>query len=192
MKQEYINLINKHSGNALQFQNGLQNVANRLSVPLHYIADIIYVESRFNPKAKNPASTASGLIQFIEATARGLGTTTANIRMMSNVQQLPLVERYLSESFRANGKPKSPFDTYLHVFHPSFLTKKETDTLSKTASIANKGLDFNKDGLVSKAEVRRWFDNQVGISEEKKSLLIFCVLALTALFITGKKSRFKI
>lgn len=60
------------------------------------IAGVIAYESAFIPSAKNPLpkQTASGLIQFIDATARGLGTTAAKIRKMSSLEQLPYILKY--------------------------------------------------------------------------------------------------
>lgn len=55
-----------------------------------------------NPAAKNPTSSATGLIQFMEETAGGLGTTTAALRTMSRAQQMTYVERY----FDKVGLPK--------------------------------------------------------------------------------------
>jgi transglycosylase-like protein with SLT domain len=58
------------------------------------IAAVISHESGFHPEARSPNSTATGLIQFIEATAHALGTTTAALATMSAVAQLPFVEKY--------------------------------------------------------------------------------------------------
>ena len=71
-------------------------------------------ESLFNPAARNPlpGQTASGLLQFIESTARRMGTTTEAIRRMSTVEQLHLVERYLTPF---HGRLNSLADVYLAV-----------------------------------------------------------------------------
>jgi hypothetical protein len=72
-------------------------------------------ESGFNPKARNPGSDASGLIQFIPSTAARLGTSTATIRAMSALQQMSLVERYFAPY---KGRMNSQEDVYMVVFYP--------------------------------------------------------------------------
>lgn len=59
------------------------------------LAGTISHESGFVPSAKNPRGSASGLLQWIDSTARSLGTTAEKIRRMSVDEQLPLIERYL-------------------------------------------------------------------------------------------------
>jgi tape measure domain-containing protein len=54
----------------------------------------------FNPAAKNPNSSASGLIQFMAATAQALGTTTEALRKMSATQQLDYVFKYFDKFFK--------------------------------------------------------------------------------------------
>jgi len=48
-------------------------------------------ESGFDPAARNNASGATGLIQFMEPTANKLGTTTKALAEMSTVKQLNYV-----------------------------------------------------------------------------------------------------
>jgi len=64
-----------------------------------HLLNVMAVETAgsFNPAAKNPNSTASGLIQFMAATARDLGTTTAELRKMSATQQLDYVFKYFDQ-----------------------------------------------------------------------------------------------
>jgi tape measure domain-containing protein len=54
----------------------------------------------FNPAAKNPNSSASGLIQFMAATAQAIGTTTEALRKMSATQQLDYVFKYFDKFFK--------------------------------------------------------------------------------------------
>src|SRR5499426_3880777 len=93
----------------------LQGVAERLKTQPEWLLNVMACESLLNPSARNslPGQTASGLLQFIEATARSMGTTTAAIRRMNPVEQLRLVERYLTP-FR--GRLKSLADVYMAVF----------------------------------------------------------------------------
>ncbi|WP_113636105.1 transglycosylase SLT domain-containing protein [Nubsella zeaxanthinifaciens] len=161
IKQTYINLVNKNSGNAAEFFTALDAMAKRLGIPVEWICDVMYIESGFKPTAKNPNSSASGLIQFMEATAKGLGTTTAAILKMTNVQQIPYVERYFKGQIASAGKPRDWFDTYCLVFYPVWVKAADTATLSQAAYKANSYIDLNKDGKVTKAEFRQWASSKL-------------------------------
>ena len=53
-----------------QIRSLIADKAQRDGVPQVLALSIAYCESRFDPKAKNPSSTASGLAQFIKSTWR--------------------------------------------------------------------------------------------------------------------------
>ena len=64
---------------------------------------VIQGESRFNSTIVNKDSGATGFFQFIPSTARGLGTTTAEIQKMSPAQQLKVYGKYLGQFNYAGG-----------------------------------------------------------------------------------------
>ena len=105
-----------------------------------------------------PGQTATGLLQFIEDTAQGMGTTTEAIRRMSPVEQLRLVEKYLTP-FR--GRLNSLADVYLAVFRGFIAEGGDTsvvaplDKSNKERRIysLNRWLDFNGDGKITKGEL---------------------------------------
>lgn len=106
----------------------------------------------FSPSVKNPGSSATGLIQFMAATARGLGTTTAKLSQMTALEQLDYVERY----FRPNAhKIRSLEDMYMAILWPRAVGAPLEYILWKTGTRAyavNRGLDRNRDGRVTKLE----------------------------------------
>lgn len=106
----------------------------------------------FSPSVSNPLSSATGLIQFMDATARGMGTSTAKLARMSAVEQLSWVEEY----FRHNAKRiRTLEDMYMAVLWPRGIGRALEYTLWKIGAHAyavNKGLDANRDGRVSKRE----------------------------------------
>jgi len=106
----------------------------------------------FSPSVKNPNSTATGLIQFLESTANGLGTTTKELAGMTRSQQMAYVRRYL-EPFR--GRMKNDGDVYMAVHWPAAVGKDDTFVMYKAGSdeyTANRGLDTNGDGIVTRGE----------------------------------------
>ena len=138
----------------------LQAVARRLKTEPAWLLNVIASESLFNPAARNPlpGQTASGLLQFIERTAQSLGTTTEAIRRMSPVEQLRLVERYLTPF---SGRLGSLADVYLAVFR-GFIVKGDDATViaplddsngEQRKFTLNKWLDFNRDNKITKGEL---------------------------------------
>ena len=106
----------------------------------------------FSPSIKNAAgSGATGLIQFMPATARGLGTTTDALADMKAVDQLEYVEKY----FRSYvTRIHSLSDMYMAILLPKYVGQPDDAVLfsSGIAYRQNSGLDANKDGKITKAE----------------------------------------
>lgn len=137
----------------------LAQVVRDLSWPKERISDLmacIAWESgeTFSPSVRNPLSTATGLIQFISATARGLGTTTDALSRMTVVQQLDYVQAYFKPYAR---RIKNLGDLYMAILYPVGVGKEDGFVLfdnvkSNRAYLANKGLDINLDGKVTREE----------------------------------------
>lgn len=162
-KEKYIKIV----PNALEFFKVVGAVAGRLGIPEDWLTDVMYTESGLNPKARNPNSTATGLIQFMASTALGLGTTTGALYAMSNIAQMAFVEKYFRGHILRLGKPKTYFDLYCMVFYPAWVNKPDTALLDAKAYQANKQLDLNKNGQITKGEFRVWANNRVGRTTEK-------------------------
>jgi hypothetical protein len=106
----------------------------------------------FSPSIRNPASSATGLIQFMASTAQGLGTTTQALSKMSAVEQLSWVQRYFAPYA---SRIKSLDDMYLAILWPVAIGKPAEYVLWRKgmkAYWANRGLDINKDNRVTKRE----------------------------------------
>ena len=130
-------------------------VAGRLKMdPNHLMAIMAFETGRsFDPTVTNRAgSGATGLIQFMPATARGLGTTTTALAAMNAVDQLDYVERYLAPYA---GKMDDLPSAYMAVLYPRAVDKEPDYVLFRKGSKAyklNRGLDVNGNGQVTKAE----------------------------------------
>lgn len=114
----------------------------------------------FSPSIKNAAgSGAVGLIQFMPQTAFALGTTDDELEAMTQEEQLDYVLAYFNW---AKGKLTTLEDVYMTILWPSAIGKPLDYVLFDKANhkrpkryIQNAGLDFNKDGLITKAEATR-------------------------------------
>jgi len=141
------------------FRDRVLMMAQTLAVNPDFLMACMAFETgrSFSPAVRNAAgSGAVGLIQFMPATAQALGTTTAQLAAMSAVKQLDYVERYFQP--RA-GKLKTLEDVYMAVLWPAAIGKPEGFVLFDRADpvypkryVQNAGLDFNKDGQITKAE----------------------------------------
>lgn len=105
----------------------------------------------FSPSIRNPLSGATGLIQFLPTTAKGLGTTTDQLAKMTQLDQLDWVEKYF-QPYR--NKIKNLEDCYMAIFYPAMLGKPNEAQIPLTplGYRQNKGLDTNKDLKITKFE----------------------------------------
>lgn len=113
-------------------------------------------ESGLNPKAKNPHSTATGLIQFMEATAEHYGTTTAELAQMTAEKQFDYVWLYFRDAIKARGPIRNIGDCYLAILDPEAMGKPDDYVMWVSGSSAyavNAGLDANKDHQITRGEV---------------------------------------
>lgn len=114
-------------------------------------------ESNLNSKARNPMSSATGLIQFMDSTAKELGTTTAALYAMTPVEQLDYVASYFGR-FAVHGKNLKDwnlYDTYMAILWPAAIGKPDDYKLfiqGTTSFRVNVGLDINHDGTITKKE----------------------------------------
>lgn len=111
----------------------------------------------FRADVKNMAgSGAVGLIQFMPATASGLGTTTAALEVLTPEDQLDWVERFFHPW---RGRLAAVSDLYMAILWPVAVGKPDSDVLFDKDDLEhparyrqNAGLDINGDGQVTKAE----------------------------------------
>lgn len=108
---------------------------------------------RFLPNARNMAgSSGTGLIQFMAATAKGLGTNTTALAAMSAIEQLDWVEKYFQPY---KGRMKTLEDLYMAILWPAAVGKESSYVLFRKGTLAytqNDGLDVNNNGQITKRE----------------------------------------
>lgn len=152
------------TGNRSGFLTAVQGVASFLNIKPEWLLVCMYMESKFNPEAVNPITGATGLIQFMPATAKEMGVSTDYIKRKTNVQQMAFVQDYLK---KYKGKMKSLVDVYLAIFYPLAITKNDSFVMGSQISekwalkIAQQNgiYDKNKDGKITKAEIRSYIEN---------------------------------
>lgn len=110
---------------------------------------------RFSANVKNPRSSATGLIQFMDATARGLGTTTSRLAAMTAEDQLNFVWRYFRDRIKERGPITRLSDCYMAILNPVAMGKSDSFGMwveGQAAYAVNAGLDANRDHQITKAE----------------------------------------
>jgi peptidoglycan hydrolase-like protein with peptidoglycan-binding domain len=140
-------------GNTTQaFRDKVLEIAARLDTNPNFLLAVMSFESggTFSPSVKNQAgSGAVGLIQFMPATARGLGTTTEELVKMSAEAQLDFVEKHF-KPFKS--RLNTIEDTYMAVLFPRAVGKGNEFVLFEHPSVAftqNRGLDIDGDGRIT-------------------------------------------
>ena len=99
-----------------------------------------------------------GLIQFGDAAAKDLGTTTAALIKLTQLEQLDYVFAYFDMWAKRGKKCTQLEDFYLTIFYPAAVGKsadtvifvKDVDTKAYTQ---NGGLDIDKDGKITVGEI---------------------------------------
>lgn len=138
------------------FKDKVRAISARLGCDPSDLMAVIAFETgeRFAPDVVNPVSGATGLIQFMPRTAESLGTSTGALSAMTAIEQLDWVERYIAGI--AAGRPlRALGDLYMTVLWPKAVGEPESFVLFSDPSREyrnNKGLDGNRDGVITKAE----------------------------------------
>ncbi|MCE7031705.1 peptidoglycan DD-metalloendopeptidase family protein [Lysobacter sp. GX 14042] len=138
-----------------EFLRGVEAMAERLGTRPEFLLAVMSFETggTFDTGVLNAAgSGATGLIQFMPATAAELGTSTEALARMSPVEQLEYVERYFNN--RSDPGDLGTLEgVYTTVLHGS--PRPDPDSVlfdSGAAYSMNAGLDLNGDGRITSGE----------------------------------------
>jgi hypothetical protein len=139
-----------------EFITKVEKIADNLSTLPEWLLTVMSFETggTFNPAQTTSASSAVGLIQFLSATANGLGTSTAELAQMTSVEQLKFVELYFIPRTK-----QGPGLSTLEGVYTAVLSGTPTDqpndvqfTSPSNAYTANAPLDINGDGTIRVGE----------------------------------------
>jgi len=137
-----------------EFKAKVLQITATLGVDPDYLMAAMAFESgeSFSPSIQNPHTGATGLIQFMPATAANLGTSLAALAGMSAEDQLDYVEKYFSPHANQLNNLE---DVYMAILWPSAVGKPNDQVLFSRPSATydnNKGLDTDNDGKITKAD----------------------------------------
>lgn len=144
----------------------VKQIAGKINCDYKDLLGLIWCESNFDP-AKWHGTSAIGLIQFTDVCIDelnriyNLNLTKEKIAKMSALEQLDLVEKSLLRSKEIAGFSSShklsAAELYIINLAPAY-AKRRSYILSKSDSDgyynSNKGLDINKDGYITRDELK--------------------------------------
>lgn len=119
--------------------------AQRLGIDVDWLLAVIQNESGGDPKIKNPNSSARGLIQFTDSTARGLGYASSQ----DLVNRFPTFESQVEGpvvSYYRQYAPWGSRDEFLGTaFYPAYRRGKLDVVLPANVRAANPGFTTLRD-----------------------------------------------
>lgn len=156
------------------FRSALAETALSMGLNPSYLAACMAIETAhtFSPAIQNPYTSATGLIQFMPATARAMGTTVEALKRMSAVAQLAYVKRFF-QPYLGRIRPSVPGDYYLAIFYPALVGKDPSTVIyssGDTGYAQNAGLDRNQDGIITASDVTATVDGVVADARTRPPL----------------------
>ena len=162
LPQELVEALDTKLGEG--FCAKLEQVAKNINCDPADLIGMMQSESGINPSAYNSNGGAIGLIQFMPATARSLGTSTQELLNMSAIEQLDYVEQYFSNWTKGSDEKLTGGDLYTLCFLPAYLDREvlcsSSDSSTSKYYRANSVLDTDNDGSVTKAELNQRVENK--------------------------------
>lgn len=123
-------------------KNLVEDIANEFNVSPATLVGVIQNESGWNPTIKNPVSSARGLIQFIDATAKSLGFPGGSAELIA---KYPDIDSQLSGPVRAYYKKFAPYanenEFILATFYPAYRKKSLDTALPANVVAVNPGIN---------------------------------------------------
>ncbi len=140
------------------FLNKVEDLCEELDMDAMGLLSIMDFETNgtFSPSIKNPNGTATGLIQITEDTAKDLGTTTAQLKNMRQLEQLDWVAKYFRKFKTSRTDYSNPQDIALMIFYRPAVGKGDDFVIAREGRKAysqNSKLDrFPPDGRITSFE----------------------------------------
>ena len=138
------------------FVKEVERVSSKYGFSPGALIGLMQSESGINPQARNNSGGATGLIQFMPATARALGTSTDALYRMNRAQQMKYVDAFFSP-YASGLKGASAGKLYAYVFLPG-RAGRQSGVLTENPEnyyTHNRGLDMNRDGRITISDLDR-------------------------------------
>lgn len=161
----------------VEFALKVVRMAKRLKVEPDWLMAVMHFETggTFSPSVRNPHSRAVGLIQFTTVGASAVGSTRAILSGMTALEQLDAVERYLRPYA---GRARSLHSLYMCILWPNAVSRGDDFVLfrgkSAVAYRANRALDRNDDGAVTRREACVYVDRAYARGVERRESFAPC------------------
>lgn len=144
----------------IAFMQKVVSICLNLDINPSWLMCVMKSESGISHSIINSKTNATGFIQFMPNTAKGLGTTVEKLKNMTALEQLDYVEKYFKPYKRLIHKPE---DLYIVTFYPYALNKPDTYVMgsekspafARLVNVQNPNFDFNKDGVITLGEFRK-------------------------------------
>ncbi len=146
----------------VSFKEKVESVARNLNCKPKDLLALMNSESGLNPKAQNKSSGTVGLIQFTDMAladinkAYGLNLTKAQVKNMSAVEQMDIVEKFfmLAKKRRFSASAQlSAGDLYALTFLPGRAAREVLTQRGENFYASNRALDMNNDGKITKSDL---------------------------------------
>lgn len=101
----------------------VMSVASLLGISFNGLLVTMSIETggTFSTSIQNGSTNATGLIQFMPDTARGMGTSVSRLASMNQIQQMDYVYKFL---LPYRNLIKTPEDVYIAVAYPALLKNR--------------------------------------------------------------------
>jgi hypothetical protein len=133
------------------------------------VLPLINHESGGNAQARNAQSGASGLIQFLDSTAKRYGFESAEeFGKLSAAEQAPYIVQYLVDSGVTAEHDQG--DIYVAISAPAALNESDDFEVYKKGTDAyrmNQTWDLDRDGVITRGELYRWGMGERGGKSKK-------------------------
>ena len=93
-------------------ESRLKEISDKHGFTVDELLQVIQKESNYKLGAVNKFTNATGIIQFMPATAKGLGTTIEEIKEMDALEQLDLLDKFFDQNHTKGQHP------YITVAYP--------------------------------------------------------------------------
>ncbi len=159
----------------------LADVAADVGTTPESLYRLIAFESKWDPQAKNPRSSARGLIQFIDDTAIWLGFPGGSAQL---IQEFPTVATQLNGPVREYLKRYGPFtdefQLFMAVFYPAARTWPADQPFPANVQAVNPGIKTPADYVAAVYASGDYSIQTVTAAIGKYSITAGVILAITA------------